>query len=126
MSDDLVQITDQRKKAAKLAIRGLGGLAGADLERALAAGGRFVFYEYCISLLAVTLRRPSSVYYLPASSWGIARGLPYVFLSLLLGWWGIPWGIVYTPLAVATNLTGGCDVTAQVCSRLRQPAEGLS
>ena len=122
MSNDSVQITDQREKAAPLAVRGLHGLAGTDLETALAAGGRFVFYEYCISFIAVTLRRPSSVYYLPAGSWGIARGLPYVFLSLLLGWWGIPWGIVYTPLALATNLTGGCDVTAQVRSLLQQAA----
>ena len=115
---------DQNLNSAGVEIRGVKGLSRADLERELAAGARFVFYEYCISLIVVTLRRPSAVYFLRGGSRGVLRGLPYVLLSLLLGWWGVPWGIIYTPLALVTDLTGGCDVTAQMRSLLQQPAEG--
>jgi hypothetical protein len=105
-------------------IRGLGSLTPAEVTRQLAAGGRFVLYEYCVSLGVVTCRRPSAVYFLPAQSFGLLRGLPYTLLSLLLGWWGIPWGLIYTPLAVATNLAGGRDVTATVRALLLQDPRG--
>ncbi len=95
-------------------IVGIDNLTTAELEAGLAAGGRFVFYEYCISLVFVTLRRPTDVRYLPPAEWGLLRGLPYVLVSLLLGWWGVPWGIIYTPLTIFTNLSGGQDVTEQV------------
>jgi hypothetical protein len=102
-------------------IRGIDRLTPAELERELAAGGRFVLFEYCISLIAVTLRRPTDVYFLRAGQWAILRALPYIAVSLLLGWWGIPWGFIYTPLALFTNLSGGRDVTAQVKALLRSP-----
>jgi hypothetical protein len=76
-----------------------------------AAAGRLVIYEYCISLLVVTLRRTSGIYRLRPGESGRLKGLPYALLSLLLGWWGIPWGVLYTPLVVLTNLSGGRDVT---------------
>ena len=111
---------DQNLNSAGVEIRGVKGLSRADLERELAAGGRFVFYEYCISLIVVTLRRPSAVYFLRGGSRGVLRGLPYVLLSLLLGWWGVPWGIIYTPLTLLTNLSGGRDVTTEVLALLRK------
>lgn len=94
-----------------LEVRGSSAQTPEELEAALDAGGRLVFYEYCVSLVLVTLRRPSALYLLRADELGVVRGLPYALLSLLLGWWGIPWGIVYTPLAIITNLSGGRDVT---------------
>jgi hypothetical protein len=101
-------------------IRGLDRLTAADLENELALGGRFVFFEFCISFLIVTLRRPTDVYFLRAGDHGLIRGLPYTVLSALLGWWGLPWGIIYTPLTLLTNLSGGRDVTAAVRDFLQQ------
>jgi hypothetical protein len=72
--------------------------------------GRLVVYEYCISLAFITLRRTSGVYRLRPGESGRLKGLPYTLLSLVLGWWGIPWGILYTPLVVLTNLSGGREV----------------
>jgi hypothetical protein len=95
-------------------IHGIDGMSQAEIDRQIAGGGRFVFYEICISFIALTARRPSDVYFLKPGNKGIARGVPYAVLSLLLGWWGLPWGLVYTPLVVLTDLTGGCDVTAHV------------
>ena len=102
-------------------IRGMDHLTPAELEKELAAGARFVFFEVCISLIFLTLRRPTEVYFLRANDLGVARGLPYTLTSLLLGWWGVPWGIIYTPLVLLTNVSGGCDVTRQVRAALRNP-----
>ncbi|MFN4260477.1 MAG: hypothetical protein ACK4RK_14380 [Gemmataceae bacterium] len=92
-------------------IRGLDHMTTEQLADELAKGGRFVYYEFCISLIVVSLRRPSAVYFLRGKQWAFWRGIPYSLLSLLLGWWGIPWGLVYTPLVLVNNLAGGCDVT---------------
>jgi hypothetical protein len=94
-------------------IKGIEHRSREEVEAILAAGGRFVFYEMCISLLVITLRRPSAVYLMASDELGLRKGLPYTLVSLLLGWWGIPWGIIYTPITLFTNLSGGRDVTPE-------------
>jgi hypothetical protein len=75
---------------------------------------RWVYYEICISLLFVTLRRPTRPRELPLGEWGafwgVIYGAPYTLLTFLLGWWAIPWGLIYTPLALWTNLCGGREL----------------
>ena len=105
-----------------MCIHGIDNLSPEQLETELQAGGRFVFYEYCISLIFISLRQPTDVYFLRAGEWGVFRALGYTTLSLLLGWWGIPWGVIYTPLTVITNLSGGRNVTPEVYALLRPSA----
>jgi len=165
-----------------VAIRGIERMSLAEVEHALREGACFVFYEYCISLVVVTLRRPSDIYLLPpprggglawiithllmliwalvswfmylifpfpltlmstaiptlwmislAITWGykafnddhwqdetgMKRGLVFSVISLLFGWWGLPWGVIYTPMTMFTNLSGGCDVTDEVWALLQ-------
>jgi hypothetical protein len=92
-------------------IRGTESLTVTQVQAELEAGARFVFFEYCISLVFVTLRRPTDIFLLRAGERGLLRGLPYTLASLFLGWWGVPWGLVYTPQVLLTNLGGGRDVT---------------
>ena len=80
----------------------------------LARGARFVAYEYCISLLLITFKRGSAIYFIRAGESGLAKGLPYTLISLLFGWWGLPWGPIYTIGSFVTNLQGGKDVTSEV------------
>jgi hypothetical protein len=42
-------------------IQGLEGLTGAQLQDELSRGGRFVMFEYCISIIVMTFRRSSDV-----------------------------------------------------------------
>ena len=105
-------------------IRGAAGLSWEEVDAELAAGGRLVVYEYCISLIILTLRRPTDIYLLRAGEWGLVRGLPYSLISLLLGWWGIPWGIIYTPLTLITNFSGGRDITSQIREMLPRASMG--
>jgi hypothetical protein len=84
-------------------------------------GGRFVVYQYCVSLLLVTFRRNSPVRFIRAGENATVKGLPFTFLTLVFGWWGIPWGFIYTPMVLYKNLKGGTDVTAGVLQRTQQP-----
>lgn len=97
--------------------------AGSDQFIPLAAlgdGERLVFYEYCISLIFLSLRRPSALVRLRPGQRGWVRGLPYTMVSLLLGWWCVPWGFIYTPLTLWTNLSGGRPITAEESARYAQ------
>jgi hypothetical protein len=94
-------------------IEGIERLSAGEVLAELARGGRLVFFEYCMSFVVVSLRSPSAVYFLRADERGLLRGLPFTIISLLFGWWGIPWGLVYTPLTLWTNLSGGREVTAE-------------
>jgi hypothetical protein len=95
-------------------IKGIDNLSLAEIDAEVEAGGRFVYYQYCISLLLVSFRRASPIVFLRADDRGMVRGLPYTLMSLLLGWWGLPWGVIYTLMAVFSNLAGGHDVTLAV------------
>lgn len=91
------------------------------LEQEVAQGARFVYFPWVVSLLLVTFRRSSDIFYLApgekASHW------KYTIISLLFGWWGIPWGPIYTISALVNNFKGGKDVTAEVIFDLRQRAQ---
>lgn len=99
-------------------MEGLEGLAALDLRKQVEAGGKFVIFSYTMSFLLVTLRRSSSVVYVGPGESVLVKGLPYTLLSLVLGWWGIPWGFIYTPMSLYHNLSGGHDVTAEVLAAL--------
>lgn len=100
-------------------INGVEGLSPEELALELQRGGRFVIFHYTISILVLTFRRGSDIYFVRAGESAAAKGIPYTLLSLLAGWWGIPWGPIYTIGSVFTNLGGGKDVTREVAAALR-------
>lgn len=85
-----------------------------ELQTELANGAKFVVYQYCISILIMTFKRYSNIYFIRADENRLTKGLGFTLLSLALGWWGIPWGPIYTIQALVINLGGGKDVTAEV------------
>ena len=99
-------------------IKGLNGLTVAELHNELIAGGRFVTYQYCISILFMTFRPPSSVYFVRSGQGTILQSLPYTIITFLFGWWGFPWGAVYTIDTLINNFQGGKDVTELVVESL--------
>jgi hypothetical protein len=108
-------------------------MSGGELARELERGGRLVVYQYCISLIVVTLLQPSGIYLIRAGESPGRYGFRFTLLSLLMGWWGIPWGPIRTIQALATN-THGIDVTQDVLASLgmgggsgrREPTRGKS
>jgi hypothetical protein len=102
-------------------IKGLEGLTDNDINRELERGAKFVFYQYTISILIMTFRRSSSVYFIKGGESTVTKGLGFSFITLLLGWWGIPWGPIYSIGSLFNNFTGGKDVTAQVVNSFKTP-----
>jgi len=95
-------------------IKGIESLSDEQVDFELAQGARFVCYDYCFSVVIVTFRRSSEIYFIRPGESSIVPGLKYTLLSLIVGWWGIPWGPIYTIGSVAKNLSGGRDVTDAV------------
>ena len=81
-------------------------------------GAKFVMFRYCVSVLILTFRRGSDIYFIRPGESTIGRSLPFTLLSLFLGWWGFPWGLIYTPQALITNFGGGKNVTREVMASL--------
>lgn len=103
-------------------IKNLDGMTGEELNRELEQGGRFVVYEYTVSILVMTFKRGSDVYFLRSGETGFGSGLPFTLITLLFGWWGIPWGPIYSVMSLFTNFRGGRNVTAEVVNALNARA----
>ena len=98
-------------------IIGIEDLTTDQIHREIANGGKFVFYQYCVSAVLVTFKRTSNIYFLRGGQHSAAHGLPFTLISLVAGWWGIPWGPIYTVQSVWTNITGGRDVTPEILAQ---------
>jgi len=60
----------------------------------------------------------TDIYLVRAGENRILKGLPWTLITLLVGWWGIPWGPINTVRTLWTNFHGGEDVTAAVASAI--------
>lgn len=103
-------------------IVGIDGMAVSELKSELDRGARFVVFEYCISIILMTFKRSSAIYFIRAGQGSVKHSAGFTLLSLLVGWWGIPWGPIYTIGSVVTNVGGGRDVTSNVVAALLPPA----
>jgi hypothetical protein len=71
---------------------------------------RVVAPMWCVSLGVVTSRWTGEFHRL-CSTHALLRALPASLVTLLLGWWGIPWGLIWTPNVLYQNLIeGGVEV----------------
>jgi hypothetical protein len=68
-----------------------------------------VTYRYAISLIFVTFYGRSAPHEVNSIT-RILFAAFYSLVTLLLGWWGIPWGPIRTIQALVVNLTGGKEV----------------
>lgn len=99
-------------------IIGIDGMSGSQLSWELENGGKFVVFEYCFSILIMTFKRGSDIYFIKKDDGTFGKSIGYTLVTFFLGWWGIPWGPIYSFGALATNLGGGKDVTAEVLQAL--------
>ncbi len=95
-------------------IKGAEGMSIASIRMEISKGGRFVVFPYCISLVVITFRRYSQIHFIRAGESAFTAGIGYTMLSLLMGWWGIPFGPIYTIGSIFKNLGGGKDVTQDI------------
>lgn len=98
-------------------IAGAEGMSDAQVIAAVDDGGKLVVFEYTISILVMTFKRGSAVHLVRKGESAAMKSLPYTLLTLVAGWWGIPFGPIYSIMCLFTNLSGGRDVTGQFILR---------
>jgi hypothetical protein len=81
-------------------------------------GTRFIVFQYCVSIVIITFRRSSPPQFVPVGESPANAGLPWTLLTALVGWWGFPFGLIWTPMAIYKNLNGGTDVTRAILASL--------
>ncbi|MDR2980948.1 MAG: hypothetical protein LBV12_01730 [Puniceicoccales bacterium] len=94
-------------------IKGAEGLSVQDIRSEIERGGRLVVYLYVVSIVVMSFKQNTDVHLIRAGQSPVLRGLPSTLISLVCGWWGIPWGFIYTIEAFFKNLSGGVDITAE-------------
>jgi len=77
-------------------IKNLNGLTEEQVNLELSNGARFVVFQYCISIVVMTFKRGSDVYFIRADESSAKHSVGFTLLTFVLGWWGIPWGPIYT------------------------------
>lgn len=100
-------------------IIGIEGMTTNDVDFELRLGAKFVIYSYCISLIAVSFKRSSDIYFVKKNEGITPAAIKFSLISLFLGIWGIPFGIIWSIMCIVTNLRGGKDVTSQVVASLK-------
>jgi hypothetical protein len=108
---------------AKTKIIGVEGLSADLIRFEVQRGGRFVLFQYCVSVIFVAFKRPSPVYFIRAGENPLGKGMGFTLLTLVAGWWGFPWGPIYSVQSIHNNLSGGKDVTKDIVATLSSPTK---
>ena len=103
-------------------IIGIEGLTVDQLNFELQRGAKFVIFQYAFSVVIMSFRRGSDVHFVRAGESTAGKSAKYTLLTVLAGWWGIPWGPIYTVQALTTNFRGGKNVTPQVLAAMNTSA----
>ena len=105
-------------------VRRAGGMTIASLRAAISGGARFVVFPYCESWLIVSFKRASDPTLIKPGEAAWRVGGTQILHSLLFGWWGFPWGPIWTVMTILQTVRGGVDVTGEVMSDLEDLYEG--
>ncbi|HJN75245.1 MAG TPA: hypothetical protein QGF58_15055 [Myxococcota bacterium] len=95
-------------------IKGIEGLSDQEIHALVQQGGKFVYFEYAISVVIMSFKRSSDVFFIRPGESAFVKGLPYSIITMLFGWWGFPWGPIYSVMVLFSNLSGGKDVTGDI------------
>ena len=104
-------------------INNIDGLTIDQINNELRKGGKFVYFPFVISIIIMTFRRSSDIYFVRADESGMKFGWPQFLITFFFGWWGIPFGPIYSIGAIYRFFAGGKDVTAEVLAHFNNQAE---
>lgn len=105
-------------------IHGIEQLTVQDVQDEVASGGKFVIYTYCFSIIVMSFKRGTDIYFVKSNENRFAKSLPWFFITLIFGWWGFPWGIIYSFGCLGTCIGGGKDVTNEVMNFIHAQTNG--
>ncbi len=99
-------------------IKNIEGLSTQQLSDYVKQGGKFVVFQYTISIIVLCFRRNSSVYFIKPNEGTFKYSWPHTGLTFVMGLWSIPWGPIYTIGSLVTNFGGGKDFTNEIANQL--------
>ncbi|UII29371.1 hypothetical protein LVD15_13355 [Fulvivirga maritima] len=105
-------------------IKNIDSLTADEIHHELQNGAKFVKFQYCISIIILTFKNNSDIYFIKAGESTTKHSISFICLSVLLGWWGLPWGPLYTIKSLYINLKGGTDITQELLSDYTYTAAG--
>jgi hypothetical protein len=82
-------------------------------------------FVYTLSAVVITLRRPASSGIF-CSSCRRKEGIKWSLLTSLLGWWGIPWGPIFSVQSISRNLRGGAQGVEANAALLKSTGQTLA
>ena len=80
-------------------------------------------WKYAISILVMSFKNPTNIHFVRAGEGTFGKAIGPTFISMLLGWWGIPFGIIFTIESLFINLSGGRNVTDDVMRAILSDAK---
>lgn len=86
-----------------------------DAEREVIAGGRFLVFEHCWSLL-ISFKYTTKPILMRAGEDSFGQAFKHSLISCCFGWWGIP-GPVWVITTIRHNARGGRDATLETLTR---------
>ncbi|WP_426477569.1 hypothetical protein ACP3T3_20530 [Chryseobacterium sp. CBSDS_008] len=105
-------------------IKNMGGLTIDQINHELNRGAKFVVFRYAVSIIIITVKNGSDIYFIRADESSAKYSWKYSLLTFFFGWWGIPFGPIYSISSLYRNFAGGKDVTQEVLNHFnsQQPA----
>lgn len=97
-------------------IKNIKGLSINEINSELIYGGKFVVFQSCFSIIVMSFKRESDIYFIKAGESTIKYSIIFTLLTLICGWWGFPWGPIWSIKIIYSNLSGGKSVTKEVLS----------
>ena len=98
-------------------IQNIDGLTFKDLQDEIDRGGKFVMFTYTISILVMTFKRPTDIYFIRGHESVLKYSGQYLLITALFGWWGFPWGPIYSIQSIS-HAFGNKDITKEVMASL--------
>lgn len=112
-----LDVVKPHRENVKMKLKEMTDFSIDEISQLVSEGARFVRFSYVISIVVMTFKRESGVYFLSKDVSARAVGWPYTLITILLGWWGIPYGLIYTIKTLVEGV-GGRDVTEEVMATL--------
>jgi hypothetical protein len=89
-------------------------------------GGRFVTFPYVVSIVIFTFQRNlSGVKLVRTGNWPMHEVISATIITSLAGWWGLPFGPIYSILSLYHLWHGGRDATKEILTNALGGAEAV-
>ncbi len=96
-----------------------------ELLRVIERGATVVRYPYVISAVVASFSLESRAVLIERPNQRYTKAIPYLLFTLLFGWWGVPWGPIFTAKALWSLIQGGEDITDSIRDELVSQLVGV-